>query len=138
LSQNLDNYIQNLNTASVLYLSQKEIPKSVLLDLVPKNDKEFSLYYETTYPEHKLAETDFFNRTTIMIFNQVINHRNEDFYLPSLNLISFADGEFGEIFIEYLQKIIDIDQRKFCISISQKEYSKSNPIKHYSELNGCK
>jgi hypothetical protein len=67
----------------------------------------------------------------------VTNAQNNNFYLPSLKLISFADGEFAEEFIEYLELIIEMDKEKFCKSINGKEYDKHNPIKYYSKLNKC-
>ena len=57
--------------------------------------------------------------------------------MPSLNLASFADGEYAEEFIEYLELIIKKDKEKFCKSISGIKYRNRNPIKYYSELNKC-
>ncbi|MFD0992822.1 hypothetical protein [Tenacibaculum geojense] len=130
-------YEQNLNTAAEYYLQKKEIPLSILIKLVPKNNSEFTSYYETTGPEHNLGETDFFYETTRLIFEQVISKKNNDFYLPSLKLISFADGEYAEEFIEHLELIIEIDKEKFCTEINGKEYITHNPIKYYYELNNC-
>jgi hypothetical protein len=134
---NLTEYEENLNLASELYLEKKEIPDSVLLKLVPENHNEFGLYYGTTEPDHKLGETDFFYDTTRLIFEQVTSKKNNDFYLPSLKLISFADGEFEEDFIESLELIIKMDKEKFCNSIIGQEYVKHNPIKYYSDLYKC-
>ncbi len=130
-------YEENLNLASELYTEKKEIPDSVLLKLVPENHNEFKLYYETTNPDHRLSKTDFFYDTTRLIFKQVTFIKNDDFYLPSLKLISFADGEFEEDFIEFLELIIKMDEEKFCNSISGREYVKYNPIKYYSDLYKC-
>jgi hypothetical protein len=134
---NNTDYETNLNVATELYLSKKDIPLNILLGLIPKDYSEFELYYGTTYPDQKLSETDFFYDTTRLIFEQVTSEKNNDFYLPSLKLISFADGEFAEEFIEYLELIIEMDKEKFCKAISGKEYVKHNPIKYYSELNKC-
>ncbi|WP_274474584.1 hypothetical protein [Mangrovimonas aestuarii] len=131
-------YEKNLKTASKLYLEKKKIPESILLKLVPENNTEFGIYYGTTEPDHKLAEKDFFYDTSRLIFEKVTSEKNNDFYLPCLKLISFADGEFAEEFIEYLELIIEMDNEKFCKSIKDKEYAKHNPIKYYSELNNCK
>jgi len=130
-------YDDNLKVAGELYLLKKDIPLDVLLGLVPKDDSEFELYYGTTYPDHRLSETGFFYETTQQIFEQVTSERNDDFYLPSLKLISFADGEFAEEFIEYLEKIIEMDKEKFCESIDGQGYAEYNPIKYYSDLNRC-
>ncbi|WP_197276687.1 hypothetical protein [Mangrovimonas sp. ST2L15] len=130
-------YEKNLNTASEYYLQKKEIPDSILIKLVPENNAEFHIYYGTTGPDHKLAKTDFFYDTTRLIFEKVSSEKNNNFYLPSLKLISFADGEFAEEFIEYLELIIEMDKEKFCASISGKEYVKHNPFKYYSELHKC-
>jgi len=67
----------------------------------------------------------------------LISKKNNDFYLPSLMLISFADGEFQEDFIESLELIIKMDKEKFCNSIKGQEYVKQNPIKFYSDLYKC-
>jgi hypothetical protein len=134
----IDNYEGNLNIASEFYLKNEEIPESVLIKLVPKNFTKFGIYYGTTGPDHKLGKTDFFYETTRLIFEKVTSDKNNDFYIPSLKLISFADGEFAEDFIYYLELIIKMDKDKFCKSISGKEYVKRNPIKYYSELNKCK
>lgn len=134
---NYSDYDDNLKVAGELYLLKKDIPLDVLLGLVPKDDSEFELYYGTTYPDHRLNETGFFYETTRQIFEQVTSERNDDFYLPSLKLISFADGEFAEEFIEYLEKIIEMDKEKFCESINGKGYTEYNPIKYYSDLNRC-
>ncbi len=130
-------YEKNLNTASELYLRKKKIPKSILIKLVPENYTEFGLYYRTTGPDHKLGKTDFFYETTRLIFEQVTSEKNSDFYLPSLNLASFADGEYAEKFIEYLELIINTDKKKFCESLNGIKYKNRNPIKYYSELNKC-
>ena len=65
------------------------------------------------------------------------SEKNSDFYLPSLNLASFADGEYAEEFIEYLELIINADKEKFCESLRRIKYRNRNPIKYYSELNNC-
>jgi hypothetical protein len=130
-------YEKNLNIASELYLTKKEIPKTVLIKLVPENYAEFDIYYGTTGPDHKLGKTDFFYETTRLIFEEVTSGKNNDFYLSSLNLASFADGEYAEDFIEYLELIINADKEKFCKSISGIKYKNRNPIKYYSELNKC-
>jgi|TARA_B110000037_G_C16965137_1_gene442633 hypothetical protein len=130
-------YEKNLNIASELYLGKEEIPKSILKKLVPENNSEFGMYYGTTGPDHKLGKTDFFYGTTRLIFEQVTSENNSDFYLPSLNLASFSDGEYAEEFIEYLELIINTDKEKFCKSLSGIKYKNHNPIKYYSELNKC-
>ena len=130
-------YEKNLNTASELYLGKKKILEYILIKLVPENYTEFGLYYGTTGPDHKLGKTDFFYETTRLIFEQVTSEKNSDFYLPSLNLASFADGEYAEEFIEYLELIINADKEKFCESLSGIKYRNRNPIKYYSELNNC-
>lgn len=134
-AQNIDNYAKNLNTAIKLHSEKKDIPKPILLKLVPENYKEFNIYYGTTYPNQELSKTSFFYDTSKSIFRHAFD--DEDFYLPSLQLISFADGEFAEGFTEYLELIIEMDKEKFCKSIQEKEYLKRNPIKYYSELHGC-
>lgn len=136
-SVNETEYKKNLYTATELYLSKKIIPLNILKGLVPNDNSEFELYYATTYPDQKLSETDFFYDTTRLIFEQVTFKKNDDFYLPSLKLISFADGEYAEEFIEYLELIIKMDNKKFCESIIGKEYANHNPIKYYSDLNKC-
>jgi len=130
-------YEKNLNTASELYLEKKKIPESVLIKLVPRNHIEFGIFYATTGPKHKMGKTDFFYETTRLIFEQVTSEKNSDFYLPSLNLASFADGEYAGEFIEYLELIINTDKEKFCESLSGIKYKNRNPIKYYSELNKC-
>jgi hypothetical protein len=134
---NESEYEKNLNTASELYLGKKKIPESILIKLVPENYTEFGLYYGTTGPDHKMGKTDFFYDTTQLIFEEVTSEKNPDFYLPSLNLASFADGEYAEGFIEYLELIINSDKEKFCESLSGIKYKNRNPIKYYSELNKC-
>ena len=130
-------YEKNLNTASELYLGKKKIPEFILIKLVPENYTEFGLYYGTTGPDHKLGQTDFFYDTTRLIFEQVTSEKNSEFYLPCLNLASFADGEYAEEFIEYLELIINTDKEKFCKSLIGIKYKNRNPIKYYSELNKC-
>ena len=130
-------YEKNLNTASELYLGKKKIPEFILIKLVPENYTEFGLYYGTTGPDHELGKTDFFYDTTRLIFEQVSSENNSEFYLASLNLASFADGEYAEEFIEYLELIINTDKEKFCKSLSGIKYKNRNPIKYYSELNKC-
>lgn len=134
-AQNIDNYAKNLNTAIKLYLEKKDIPKPILLKLVPKNYTEFGSYYETTDPNQGLSETSFFYDTSRSIFSHTFD--DETFYIPSLQLISYADGEFAEEFIEHLERIIEKDKEKFCNAIQGKEYLKRNPMKYYSELHGC-
>ncbi|OQD42082.1 hypothetical protein BUL40_11690 [Croceivirga radicis] len=136
-NQNETAYEKNLNIATEYFLSKQDIPLDILVRLVPKDYLEFELYYRTTYPDHKMTETGFFHETTQLILEQVTSEKNNDFYLPSLKLISFADGEFAEGFIEHLELLIEMDKEKFCNSINGKEYVKHNPIKYYSELNKC-
>ena len=130
-------YLENLKLASDLYLKKEKIPDAVLLNLVPKNHPEFEHYYGTTYPENRMYETSFFHDSSQKIFEKVIDSKNDRFYLPSLQLISFADGEYAEGFIEYLELIIEMDKEKFCKSINGKEYANQNPIKYYSDIT-CK
>lgn len=134
---NSTEYEDNLKTATELYLLGKVIPDNVLLCLTPNNHVEFELYYATTYPDQKMSETAFFYKTSELIFEQVVTNKKDKFYLPSLKLISFADGEYAEGFIDYLEIIIEMDKAKFCKSINGKEYAKSNPIKWYAESNNC-
>lgn len=134
-AQNTTDYQKNLDTAISLYLDKKTIPKPILLQLVPKNYTEFGIYYGTTYPNQEVSKTSFFNDTSKSIFRHVFD--DQDFYLPSLQLISFADGEFAEEFTGYLELIIKNDKEKFCNAIQGKEYLTRNPIKYYSELHGC-
>jgi hypothetical protein len=136
-TKNENKYEKNLKIASVLYLNKTKIPESILIKLVPENYTEFRIFYGTTAPDHQLGKTNFFYHSTRMIFEQVTSKKNNDFYLPSLNLASFADGEYAEEFIEYLQLIIKMDKEKFCESISQIKHRNHNPIKYYSELNKC-
>lgn len=133
----INKYEQNLIIASEFYIKKEEIPESILVKLVPKNHNDFKIYYGTTGPDHKLGKTNFFYDTARLIFEQVTSKKNNDFYLPSLKLISFADGEFAGDFIEYLELIIKMDKQKFCKSIIGKEYVNRNPIKYYLKLNKC-
>jgi hypothetical protein len=130
-------YEKNLDTAHELYLNKTEIPESILIKLVPEDYAEFGIFYGTIGPDHKLGKTDFFYDTTRMIFEQIASQKNNNFYLPSLNLASFADGEYAEQFIMYLELIINKDKEKFCESISEIKYRNRTPIKYYSELNKC-
>ncbi len=132
------NYKENLNKAAEYYLKKEEIPLKVLLNLVPESQDEFNVYYKTTGSNHKLSETNFFDDTTTAIYEQVIAKKNDDFYLPSIQLSSFADGEFAEGFTTNLELVINLDINKFCKAICNKEYTKQNPIKYYSELYNCK
>lgn len=134
--QNL-NYKENLKLATDLFNSNSDIPDNVLLNLVPENTKEFIMLYNTTSPDSKMQKTGFFYKITQKVFDKVVIENNNDFYLPSLQLASFADGEFGEGFIENLEQIIELDTNKFCESIKGKEYLKHNPIKYYAEQNKC-
>ena len=131
-------YINNLKIASELFLSKSEIPETVLLGLVPYSHDEFELYYATTYPDNKLQDSQFFYISTKMIFKKVTIENSENFYLPSFQLASFADGEYGEEFIEFLEEIINIDNKKFCESVKGKGYAKHNPIKYYYDELKCK
>ncbi|WP_299684480.1 hypothetical protein [uncultured Dokdonia sp.] len=134
-AQNIDHYAKNINAAIKLYSEKKNIPKPILLKLVPKNYTEFGVYYGTTYPDQGVSEISFFYDTSKLIFRSAFD--DEDFYLPSLQLISFADGEFAEEFTKYLELIIENDKDKFCNTIQGKKYVNHNPIKYYSELYGC-
>jgi len=137
IAQNLDSYSENLNEACEYFINDEKIPKTILLKLVPKNYEEFSKYYETTYPDNELSKLGFFYKTSDNIFNEVIENKNEDFYLQSLKLASFADGEYAEAFIEKLELIIKMDAKKFCKSIKDKDYANHNPIEYYAELHNC-
>lgn len=131
------NYQKNLKLASELFIAKSVLPDSVLLKLVPDNDKEFGLLYGTTHSDRKLQDSGFFYNVTQQIFDKVIIEKNEKFYLPSLQLASFADGEFGEDFVDNLKVIVERDINKFCKSIKGKKYSNLNPIRYYAEQN-CK
>lgn len=127
------NYQKNLKLASDLFIAKSELPDSVLLKLVPDSYEEFELFYGTTYPDNKMQNTGFFYSVTQRIFDKVIIEKKEQFYLPSLQLASFADGEFGEGFVDNLKVIIERDKNKFCTSIKGKEYTNHNPIRYYCE-----
>lgn len=131
-------YKENLKLATKLFTSKSDMPDSVLIKIAPKNIEEFILLYHTTSPDSKMQKTGFFHKITQNIFDKVIIENDNNFYLPSIQLASFADGEFGEGFIENLEKIIELDTSKFCESIKAKEYSSHNPIKYYAEQNKCK
>jgi hypothetical protein len=127
------NYQKNLKLASDLFIAKSELPDSVLIKLVPYNYEELKLLCWTTYPDNKMQNTGFFDSVTQRIFDKVIIEKKEQFYLPSLQLASFADGEFGEVFVDNLKVIIDSDKNKFCTSIKGKEYANHNPIRYYCE-----
>lgn len=127
------NYQKNLKLASDLFIAKSEFPDSVLLKLVPDSYEEFELLYGTTYPNNKMQNTGFFDSVTQRIFDKVIIEKNEQFYLPSLQLASFADGEFGEGFVDNLTVIIERDKKKFCTSVKGKLYAVHNPIRYYCE-----
>ena len=131
-------YEELIESASQYYLRGNEIPDSILLKMVPENYEEFDKYYETTGPDHKLGKTDFFYETTQWIFDKVIVEKNDSFYIPSLNLASFADGEFAENFRENLLTIINMDNEKFCNSIDDIKLNDRNPIKYYADKHKCK
>ncbi|WP_053978596.1 hypothetical protein [Mangrovimonas xylaniphaga] len=131
-------YELNLESASKYYLKKNNIPDSVLIKLVPTNYEEFKIYYETTGPDHNLGKTDFFYETTQLIFDKVTINKDWDFYIPSLDLASFADGEYAEGFIENLKMIIELDKQKFCNVINEIKLRDRNPIKYYAELHRCK
>ena len=132
------NYQKNLNLASDLFITKSELPDSVLLRLVPDSYEEFEILYGTTYPDNKMQNTGFFYNVTQLIFDKFIIEKKERFYLPSLQLASFADGEYGELFVENLEVIIKLDKNKFCQSIKGRKFADHNPIKYYSEQNNCK
>ncbi len=130
-------YQKNLNVASELFLANSQIPDSVLLKLVPDNNIDFELLYGTTFPDNKMKNTGFFYKITQQIFDKIIIQKKEVFYLPSIQLASFADGEFGKDFTDNLEKIIKQSTDKFCRSVRDKKYSDHNPIKYYLIKNKC-
>ncbi len=132
-----NDYEKNLKAATKLYLFKQEISDTILLKLVPKNELEFDLLYDTTNQDNELGKTSFFYETTRLIFDKVIKEDNDKFYLPSLKLISFADGEFGEEFIQHLELIIKLDNQKFCDSMKGKDFANNNPLKYYIEKYKC-
>jgi hypothetical protein len=132
------NYQKNLKLASDLFIAKSELPDSVLLKLVPDSYDEFEFLYGTTYPNNKMQNTGFFDSLTQRIFDKVIIEKKELFYLPSLQLASFADGEFGEGFVDNLKVIIERDKNKFYSSIKGKWFANRNTIKYYSTQNDCK
>jgi hypothetical protein len=127
------NYQKNLKLACDLFIAKSELPDSVLLKLVPESYEEFKFLLGTTYPDNKMKNTGFFSLVTQHIFNKVIIEKNEQFYLPSLQLASFADGGFGEGFVDNLKVIIEQDKNKFCKSIKGKEYAGHNPMRYFCE-----
>ena len=131
-------YQDNLQLASDLLSSKRELPDSVLLKLVPNNYKEFDLLYGTTYPNNKMQKTGFFYTVTDRIFDKFITEKKEQFYLPAIQLASFADGEFGEVFVDKLKIIIEVDKAKFCKAIKGKWFLHHNPIKYFAVQNDCK
>ncbi|WP_348634877.1 BT_3928 family protein [Winogradskyella sp. SYSU M77433] len=130
-------YEKSMYMASEYYLNTLKIPDSILVKLVPHNHDEFHLFYMTTGPDHKLGKTDFFYETTQWIFEKVVSEKDDNFYMPSIQLASFADGEYAEGFIENLKLIIKADTDKFCKSIKGKEFAEKNPIKYYSVEYNC-
>ncbi len=131
-------YQKNLEFATDLFIAQPELPDSVLLKLVPDSHEEFRLLYGTTYPGNKMQSTEFFYDVTQQIFDKVIIGKNEQFYLPGIQLASFADGEFGESFVDNLEIIIALDINKFCTTIRGKEFAEHNPVKSFAEQYDCK
>jgi len=131
-------YQKNLKLATDLFLARSELPDSVLLKLVPDSYEEFGFLYGTTYPNNKMQNTGFFYNVTQRIFDKYIIEKIEKFYFTSIQLASFADGEFGEAFVDNLEVIIKLDKSKFCASIKGKWFANHNPIKYYSAQNCCK
>ena len=131
-------YQKNLKLASDLFIAKSELPDTVLLKLVPYNYDELELLYGTTFSDSNLENTGFFSSVTQQIFDKYIIEKKEKFYLPCLQLASFADGEFGENFVDNLEVIIKLDKNKFCESTKGKDYANRNPIKYFSEQNDCK
>ncbi|NRB61134.1 MAG: DoxX family membrane protein [Winogradskyella sp.] len=136
-SQFETNYERNLYRASEYYKNDLIIPDSILLSLVPDTQKDFSLYYGTTGPDHELGKTDFFYETTDLIFDKVIVENNDEFYVPSLKLSSFSDGEYAEGFTDKLKLIIQSNTERFCDSIRGKELANDILIKYYSDEIKC-
>lgn len=126
-------YLKNLDLAADTFLRKEPIPDAVLLKLVPEDDEQFSLYYETTYPDHRMNGTGFFYHSSRAIFEKALQSKNQNFYVPSLQLISFADGEYAELFLEYLDRIVEQDKKKFCETVRTKHYISQNPMKYYWE-----
>jgi hypothetical protein len=133
----INDYKSNLDSAAEFYLNKTDIPDEILLSLIPSNNQEFGIYYSTTYPNNELNNSGFFYSTSVIIFRRFIIDHKENFYLPSLLLASFADGEYAETFIDYLEQIISLDSVRFCESVRDKEYLKKNPIKYYFEILKC-
>jgi len=133
----INDYKVNLDSAAEFYLNRTEIPDKILLNLIPSNNQEFGIYYSTTYPNNDLNNSGFFYSTSETIFKRFLIEHKEYFYLPSLQLASFADGEYAETFINYLEQIISIDSVKFCDSVRDKDYMRKNPIKYYFEKLKC-
>ena len=130
-------YEKLIESASQYYLRGNEIPDSILVNLVPKSYDEFNKYYGTTGPDHKLGKTGFFDETSQWIFDKVIIEKNDSFYIPCLNLASFADGEYAESFMENLVTIINMDKERFCNSIDDIKLNDRNPIKYYADQHKC-
>ncbi len=131
-------YQKNLKVATDLFSAKSLLPDSVLRKLAPDTDGDFRLLYGTTDPGNKMQNSGFFEKVTQQIFDKYIVEQKEEFYLPILKLISFADGEFGEHFTDNLEVIIGMDKAKFCASIKGANFANHNPIKFFAEQNQCK
>jgi len=126
-------YVKNLEDACDLFVAGSDLHDSILLGLVPDSYEEFELLYGTTAPDNRMEETGFFYSVTKQIFDKLMIEKKEGFYLPCLQLGSFADGEFGEAFIERLDIIIPRDKDRFCNSGLDQEYLNRNPLQFYYE-----
>ena len=125
-----------LNQSINIYSTSKTIPDSLLLRLIPENQKQFSAFYNTTDGDSITGL--FFYQVSNIIFHKVIEENNDQFYQPAIRLASFADGEFGEDYVDHLKLIIAKDTIRFCNAIKGKNYLKHNPIKYYYETLNCK
>ncbi|MDC8005005.1 hypothetical protein POV27_13160 [Aureisphaera galaxeae] len=130
-------YDFRFDMACEYYINGLEIPEDILLDVVPYSDEEFSTFYYRSAEELEEFGYEFFYDVSGKIFEKAFVPEKKAFYTASLRLASFADGEFGEYYIEELEDIIAKDTGRFCAMAKGQSYSKFNPIKYFLEANNC-
>ena len=82
-----------------------------LLDLIPGTEDEFLTYYSQTFPGSTTSRT--FNRIDSMIVDGAM--RNPEVVLPKyMKLSSFVDGEYAEMYFEYVEAVAQKHPRLFC------------------------
>jgi hypothetical protein len=112
----------------------RRINDKTIVNLIPKNEKQYLVFYSMTYPDREdEIRNSFYKLDSIIIDRANHNYEILDVYIL---LSQFVDGEYAEGYFDNLEYLIGHNRQEFC-SLFSREAEKLSRINNYYNEN-CK